>query len=220
MILLWKGIIPADVTAVTQDATDSTAKIATTAFVKSQGYTTNTGTVTSVGLSLPDIFTVSGSPVTASGSLKATLASQTKGYVFAGPKDSNGTPTFRKLSYTELDNKPTIPQGTVTSVTGTSPILSSGGTTPAISLANSYGDLKNPYGSKTAKYFLAAPNDANGAPTFRAIMPSDIPTLDDIFNFTTEGIMRRIGANSYYIDETVYASKQYVDESMLWTVLS
>ena len=66
----------------------------------------------------------------------------------------------------------------VTSVTGTSPVVSSGGTTPAISLASGYGDTQNPYGSKTANYFLAAPNGSAGAPSFRAIVAADIPTLN------------------------------------------
>ena len=68
--------------------------------------------------------------------------------------------------------------GTVTSVTGTSPVASSGGNTPAISLASGYGDTQNPYASKTAKYFLAAPNAASGVPTFRAMVASDVPTLN------------------------------------------
>jgi len=68
--------------------------------------------------------------------------------------------------------------GTVTSVTGTSPVVSSGGTTPAISLASGYGDTQNPYASKTANYVLAAPNGSNGAPTFRALVAADVPTLN------------------------------------------
>ena len=68
--------------------------------------------------------------------------------------------------------------GGVTSVTGTSPVVSSGGTTPAISLASAYGDTLNPYGSKTANYFLAAPNGSAGTPSFRAIVAADIPTLN------------------------------------------
>ena len=68
--------------------------------------------------------------------------------------------------------------GTVTSVGGTSPVASSGGATPVISLAANYGDTLNPYASKTAKYILAAPNAADGVPTFRAIVASDIPTLN------------------------------------------
>jgi hypothetical protein len=68
--------------------------------------------------------------------------------------------------------------GTVTSVTGTSPISSSGGATPAISLNASYGDTQNPYASKTANYVLAAPNGTAGVPTFRAIVAADVPTLN------------------------------------------
>lgn len=68
--------------------------------------------------------------------------------------------------------------GTVTSVTGTSPVASSGGATPAISLASGYGDTQNPFASKTANYVLAAPNGVAGAPTFRAIVAADIPTLN------------------------------------------
>jgi hypothetical protein len=66
----------------------------------------------------------------------------------------------------------------VTLVTGTSPIASSGGTTPAISLSSGYGDTQNPYASKTANNFLAAPNGTSGVPTFRAIVAADIPTLN------------------------------------------
>ena len=69
-------------------------------------------------------------------------------------------------------------QGTVTSVTGTSPVTSTGGTTPAIGLASGYGDTQNPYASKTANYVLAAPDGTSGAPTFRAIVAADIPTLN------------------------------------------
>lgn len=66
----------------------------------------------------------------------------------------------------------------VTSVTGTSPVVSSGGATPAISLATAYGDTLNPYASKTANYVLASPNGSAGVPTFRAIVATDIPTLN------------------------------------------
>lgn len=72
----------------------------------------------------------------------------------------------------------TISNTGVTSVTGTSPVASSGGATPAISLASGYGDTQNPFASKTANYFLAAPNGSAGAPTFRAIVAADVPTLN------------------------------------------
>ena len=87
-------------TATTQSSSDNSTKVATTAYVKSQGYLTAEtylGTVTSVALSLPDIFTVSGSPVSSSGTLSASLVSQTAATVFAAPAGAAGAPTFRAL---------------------------------------------------------------------------------------------------------------------------
>lgn len=63
------------------------------------------GTVTSVGLSLPAIFSVTGSPVTAAGTLTASLASQAQNLVFASPNGASGAPTFRSLVTSDL---PTI----------------------------------------------------------------------------------------------------------------
>lgn len=75
-------------------------------------------------------------------------------------------------------NVPLSTAGIVTSVTGTSPVVSSGGTTPAISLATAYGDTKNPYAAKTANYVLAGPTTGAAAvPTFRALVAADIPAL-------------------------------------------
>lgn len=91
--------------------------------------------------------------------------------------------------WTTFNNKG---NGTVTSVTGTSPVNSSGGATPAISLASGYGDTLNPYASKTANYVLASPDGSSGVPTFRAIVASDIPTL----NQNTTGTSANITATS------------------------
>jgi hypothetical protein len=68
-------------------------------------------------------------------------------------------------------------QGTVTVVTATAPVVSSGGIAPDISLASGYGDTQNPYAAKTANYVLAAPNGSSGVPTFRALVTADIPAL-------------------------------------------
>lgn len=81
-------------------------------------------------------------------------------------------------------NTGTIPQGTVTSVKieTTSPVTggSSTATTTSgsytIALADGYGDTKNPYGSKTKNYVLAAGASANGVPSFRALVSADIPS--------------------------------------------
>lgn len=62
------------------------------------------GTVTSVGLAMPAIFTVTGSPVTAAGSLTATLNSQAANTVFAGPAAAAGAPAFRSLVANDIPN--------------------------------------------------------------------------------------------------------------------
>lgn len=61
------------------------------------------GTVTSVGLSLPSIITVSNSPVTSSGTLTGVLATQTANTVFAGPASgAAAAPTFRVLTTADI----------------------------------------------------------------------------------------------------------------------
>jgi hypothetical protein len=72
----------------------------------------------------------------------------------------------------------TIANTGVTSVGVVAPVATTGGSTPTISLAASYGDTQNPYASKTANFVLAAPNGSAGIPTFRAIVAADIPTLN------------------------------------------
>jgi hypothetical protein len=89
------------------------------------------GTVTSVGLSLPAQFTVTNSPVTSSGTLTGSWNTQTANYVLAGPTaGAAAVPTFRALVSGDI---PSLSY--VTSVTGTAPVVSSGGLTPAISMA-------------------------------------------------------------------------------------
>ena|SRR5688572_9837721 len=56
------------------------------------------GTVTSVALTVPSIFSVSGSPITTSGTLAVTLATQTANTGFFGPTSgSAASPTFRVI---------------------------------------------------------------------------------------------------------------------------
>lgn len=77
----------------------------------------------------------------------------------------------------------TVTSGTVTSVQvqATSPVVSSVSTAQStslnttISLADGYGDTKNPYGTKTAGYVLAGPASGSAAaPTFRALAATDL----------------------------------------------
>lgn len=80
-------------------------------------------------------------------------------------------------------NSKTSNTGTVTSVRvqATAPVQSSTSTAQTstlnttISLADGYGDTKNPYASKTKNYVLAAPSSANGVPSFRKLVGDDLP---------------------------------------------
>lgn len=61
------------------------------------------GTVTSVGLSMPAIFSVAGSPVTSAGTFVVTLATESANRVWSGPASgSAATPTFRLLVGADL----------------------------------------------------------------------------------------------------------------------
>lgn len=76
--------------------------------------------------------------------------------------------------------------GTVTNVRvqATSPVQSSSSSEQTvaldttISLADAYGDTKNPYGTKTANYILAGPTSGSSrVPSFRQLVAADIPDL-------------------------------------------
>ena len=75
--------------------TTNDTNAASTAFVRNA---ITAYAVTSVGLALPNIFTISNSPVTTTGTLTATLANQNANIVFAGPSTGGAAaPTFRSL---------------------------------------------------------------------------------------------------------------------------
>jgi hypothetical protein len=108
--------------------------------------------------------------------------------------------------------------GGVTSVGATTPVASSGGSTPTISLNAGYGDTLNPYASKTANFVLAAPNGSAGVPTFRAIVAADIPTLNQNTTGTASNVTGTVatanggtglsGATPFTSGGVLYASSQ------------
>ena len=118
--------------------------------------------------------------------------------------------------WTTFNNKGS---GTVTSVTGTTPVVSSGGATPAISMAaattsvdgyltstdwTTFNGKQAAFGSQTANYFYAAPNGSAGSPTFRAVVAADIPTL----NQNTTG-------NAGTVTNGVYTTGSYADPTWI-----
>jgi len=105
-----------------------------------------------------------------------TLAGNAAGSSVTLPASGTLVPDSRKVAGMALSSDITLKTLTISSpLSGTS---YDGSAAVSIGLASGYGDTQNPYASKTAKYFLAAPNGAAGAPTFRAIEVSDIPTLN------------------------------------------
>jgi hypothetical protein len=106
---------------------------------------------------------VTGNASTATSAATLTTARNINGVSFNGSADITVT--------ANTTNALTISTG----LSGTS---FNGSSAVTIALATGYGDTQNPYASKTANNFLAAPNGSNGAPTFRAIVAADIPTLN------------------------------------------
>lgn len=81
-----------------------------------------TGTVTSVGLSTPSIFSVTPTPITTAGTFSVTAVPETANTFWGAPNGSTGQPTFRTLVSADLPGG----TGTVTSIATTSPLT--GGT--------------------------------------------------------------------------------------------
>lgn len=146
------------------------------------------GTVTSVGLSLPSIFSVSGSPVTNSGTLTGSLASQSANTFFASPNGSAGAPTFRAIVAADLGtgtaNTTTFLRGDLTwQVNSSGTVTSVALTAPAeISVAGSpvttSGTLALTWASAAQNAVFAGPSASSGTPAFRALVAGDIPSLD------------------------------------------
>lgn len=84
-----------------------------------------TGTVQSVGLSLPSEFAVTNSPVQSIGTLTAAWNNAPAGQVFSGPASVSGTPSFRALVASDIPSG--IPQSQISNL-----VLDLAGKEPAI----------------------------------------------------------------------------------------
>lgn len=96
------------------------------------------GSVTSVALSAPSIFSVSGSPVTGSGTLTLSLATQAANKVFAGPDTGvDAAPTFRSLVAADI---PSITSSKISDFTEAVQDITGGAVTAGSGISVSYDD--------------------------------------------------------------------------------
>jgi hypothetical protein len=98
----------------------------------SLGGSISVGTVTSVAATAGTGISVSGSPITGSGTLNITNTAPDQTVVLTAGTGISTSGTYPNFTIT---NTSPSSGGTVTSVTGTAPVVSSGGNTPAISMA-------------------------------------------------------------------------------------
>lgn len=131
-----------------------------------------TGTVTSVAQTVPAEFSVSGSPITASGTLAITKATQAANLVWAGPTTGAAAqPTFRALVMADLPGG--LATGTVTSVALSAPAEFSVAGSPV----TTSGTLAITKANQTANLVWAGPTTGSpAAPTFRALVSADLPS--------------------------------------------
>lgn len=128
------------------------------------------GTVTSVGLGMPNLFSVTNSPVTTSGTIGVSLLPQVENTVFAGPSSGSTSepPTFRSLVVADIPPLPYVTSIGIAApsqfnVTG-SPVTSSG----TITLA---------WVNQNAALVFAGPaTGVAAAPTFRTLQDTDLPS--------------------------------------------
>ena len=133
-------------TAPTQVSSDDSTKLATTAFVKTALGSYGAGSVSSVALALPgSVFSVTGSPVTESGTLAGSFVNQVANTIFAAPDGSSGTPAFRALVAADIPALPYLPSsgGTLGGNLTISGDLTVNGTTVTINSTTLSVDDKN-----------------------------------------------------------------------------
>ena len=189
-------------TATTPTAGDNTTKLATTAFVTNAVSSAGGGTVTSVALSLPSFITVSGSPVTSSGTLTGTLASQTANTVFAAPNSSSGTPTFRSLVSADIPDLSAtylpLTGGTISSNLTISGNLTVNGTTTNINSTNIVVEDKN-----IVLGDVASPTDTTadgGGITLKGATDKTFNWVDSTDAWTSSEHLNLLTGKAFYIN--------------------
>lgn len=140
--------------AIWYDSTDSKLKYYTGSSTVTVG--TGGGSVTSVNLSAPSEFSVSGGPVNTSGTLGLAWASQAANKVLASPDGAAGLPSFRTLVQADIPNmdwsKITSGKPTTISGYGITDGIQNAGNTPSL---QSGLDAGKPAAGTVGRIFIA-----------------------------------------------------------------
>lgn len=128
------------------------------------------GTVTSVGLSLPlSVFSVSGTPVTGSGTLTGTLNTEPANFVWSGPTSGSGAqPSFRALVPNDIPATLNATAFSAPVTIGTLGYSDTGVLAAMAGNSNSYQQfiLRNTNSGSTASADFVVSNDVGTATTF------------------------------------------------------
>lgn len=142
--------------------------------------TFGTGSVTSVDATGGTGISVTGGPITTSGTLTITNTApdQVVSLTQGGTTTITGTYPNFTISSSDAYTGTVTSVDTAGSVSGLTltggPITSSG----TITLGGTLAVTPSDFASQTANTFLAAPNGSAGTPSFRAIVAADVPTLN------------------------------------------
>ena len=161
---------------------------------------TSSGTVTSVGLSLPSIFVLSTSVITTSGTFTATLETTSANYVFAGPTTGSATtPTFRALVSADIPSLNYAPQTSGTSVLYGNGSGGFSNVTIGTGLSFSTGTLSNSAPDQTVSL-----STGNANVTITGTYPNfTIATANTTY---TNGTGINLASTTFSIDNTVVAT--------------
>lgn len=153
--------------------TGNTGKVLTTDGTNTTWSTNGSGTVTSVAATAGTGISISGSPITTSGTLNITNTAPDQTVAIASGTGISVTGTYP--NFTVINTSPSS-GGTVTSVTGTSPVVSSGGNTPAISMPAATTSVN---GYLTSTDWTTFNNKGNGTVTSVGISAPSIFTVSN-----------------------------------------
>jgi hypothetical protein len=152
------------------------------------------GSVTSVALTTQGVlYSVSGSPITTSGTLQLNLISQSANLVLASPNGSSGNPSFRSLVNGDLTSITTLPSLSLpySQLTGVPPI--SGFTQGSVLFANSSGQISQ----DNANFFW---NDTNFSLGIGTNTPASNTFVDAV---SSTGASRPLQLTGYGTGSTV-----------------